>query len=189
MVSIAELWLPILLSGVFVFVASSIIHMVIPYHRSDYKHLPNEDQVLDSLRPHDIAPGEYFFPACKDMKEMQSEEMIQKWNNGPAGMMTIFPKGTMKMGKFLLQWFIFTLVISVGVAYVAGRSLAPGAEFKAVLQIAGTVAIMVYALANVNNSIWKSVRWGVTAKFFFDGVIYGLVTGLTMAWLWPQAAV
>ena len=36
MVSILALWLPILVAAVIVFVASSILHMVLPYHRSDY---------------------------------------------------------------------------------------------------------------------------------------------------------
>jgi len=34
MVSLAALWLPILLAAVFVFIASSIIHMVLPYHKT-----------------------------------------------------------------------------------------------------------------------------------------------------------
>jgi len=33
MVPIMSLWLPILLSAVFVFIASSIIHMVLGYHK------------------------------------------------------------------------------------------------------------------------------------------------------------
>ena len=45
MVSISALWLPILLSAVIVFVASSIIHMVLPVHRGDYRKLPEEDRV------------------------------------------------------------------------------------------------------------------------------------------------
>ena len=37
MVSLADLWLPILLSAVLVFVASSLIHMVLGWHRHDFK--------------------------------------------------------------------------------------------------------------------------------------------------------
>jgi len=49
MISVAALWMPILLSAVFVFVASSILHMVLPYHRSDFAKLPAEDEVRDAL--------------------------------------------------------------------------------------------------------------------------------------------
>ena len=50
MVPITALWLPILLSAVIVFVASSIIHMLLPIHKSDYRQLPEEDRVLGTLR-------------------------------------------------------------------------------------------------------------------------------------------
>ena len=48
MVSVTALWLPILLSAVIVFVASSIIHMVLPFHRKDYRPVPSEDGVMDA---------------------------------------------------------------------------------------------------------------------------------------------
>lgn len=49
LISVAALWMPILLSAVFVFVASSILHMVLPYHRSAFGKLPAEDEVRDAL--------------------------------------------------------------------------------------------------------------------------------------------
>ena len=52
MAAVVALWLPILLSSVIVFVVSSIIHMLSPWHKSDYPKLANQDQVMDALRPH-----------------------------------------------------------------------------------------------------------------------------------------
>ena len=49
MIPLTTLWLPILLSPVIVFFASFIIHMVLTYHRSDYRKLPDEDRVTDAL--------------------------------------------------------------------------------------------------------------------------------------------
>src|SRR5579863_8933433 len=44
------LWLPILLSSVFVFLASSIIHIALPrWHKGDYLKVPNEDEVMDAM--------------------------------------------------------------------------------------------------------------------------------------------
>src|SRR5262249_44057403 len=51
MTALAALWLPILVSAVAVFVVSSIIHMTPLWHKSDYPRYPNEDRVLDALRP------------------------------------------------------------------------------------------------------------------------------------------
>ena len=46
MVPLAALWLPILLSAVIVFVASSLMHMLLKYHQGDYRQLPDEDKIL-----------------------------------------------------------------------------------------------------------------------------------------------
>ena len=37
MMPLSALWLPIVLSAVIVFVASSIMHTLLPYHRGDYQ--------------------------------------------------------------------------------------------------------------------------------------------------------
>ena len=73
MVSITALWLPILLSAIIVFVASSIMHMLLPYHRSDYRQLPDEDKVLAVLRGAGLTRGLYVFPHCTH-KNMKSPE-------------------------------------------------------------------------------------------------------------------
>jgi hypothetical protein len=64
MVPVMDLWLPIVLSAVFVFVASSLIHMVLQSHKSDYGKLAAEPRVLDELRAHAIPPGTYAFPCA-----------------------------------------------------------------------------------------------------------------------------
>ena len=44
--SLADLWLPILVAAVLVFVVSSVIHMVLQYHKPDYRKLAKEEEVL-----------------------------------------------------------------------------------------------------------------------------------------------
>src|ERR1700757_3559999 len=103
MVPIHVLWLPILLSAVIVFVASSIIHMVLPFHKSDYRKLPDEEKVLDVLRSAGTTPGRvYTFPYTTH-KEMKAPETVEKFKRGPVGMLTILPSGAPNMGKFLGQ--------------------------------------------------------------------------------------
>lgn len=63
MVSLSELWLPILLSAIVVFAASSLIHMVLPFHKSDYTKVPREDDVMTALRSFSIPPGDARSPA------------------------------------------------------------------------------------------------------------------------------
>lgn len=185
---LSDLWLPILLSAVFVFVASSILHMVIPIHKSDFKKLSGEDQVLETMRAQGVQPGEYMFPCAGSLKDAGTPEMIAKFKKGPVGIMTVMPSGAPAMGKNLMQWFVYSILISVFTAYIAWHGLTRPAEYLAVFRITGTVAVMAYGFSNIPNSIWKGVSWSTTAKFIFDGVIYGLLTAGTFGWLWPDAA-
>ncbi len=185
---LTELWLPIVLSAVFVFIASSIIHMALPIHKSDVKKMKNEDAILDAMRSNDVEPGAYMFPCAGSMKEMSSPEMIAKIEKGPVGWLTVLPPGGFNIGKSLVQWFVFSLIVSLLVAYVGWHGLGAGARYLDVFRLSGAAAILVYAIAPMNDSIWKGARWGTTGKFVFDGVIYGLVTAGTFGAMWPEAA-
>ena len=61
MVAIMSLWIPIVLSAVLVFIVSSIIHMLLPYHRTDFGKVPSEDEVMEALRKFNIPPGDTSF--------------------------------------------------------------------------------------------------------------------------------
>ncbi len=182
---LADLWLAILLSAVFSFIASSIIHMVIPIHKGDYKRLPGEEEILALMRKHSVGRAEYHFPFCDSMKDMGSEEMIAKLNQGPVGILSLMPNGPWQMGKTLGQWFAYLVLVSVFVAYIASKSLAAGADYLDVFQITGATAVLAYGISTIPNSIWKPSPWSTTARFIFDGVVYGLLTAGTFAWLWP----
>jgi hypothetical protein len=107
---IALLWLPIVAAAVIVFVASSIIHMVSPWHKSDYPKVPNEDKVMDALRPFAIPPGDYMIPRPASQKDMQSPEFADKLKKGPVMIVTVLPNGPRGMGKYLGQWFLYCVV-------------------------------------------------------------------------------
>jgi hypothetical protein len=185
MVPLTALWLPILLSAVIVFVASSVMHMLLPYHRSDYQPLPDEDKVLTALRSAGLSRGLYIFPHTTH-KDMKSPAMIEKYKQGPVGMITVFPTGQVNMGKFMGLWFGFCLIVSIFVAYLTGHTVAPGTDYLHVFRVAGTAAFLTYGLGNLSNGIWKGQPWGVVLKDVFDGLIYGLLTAGTFGWLWPR---
>src|SRR5260370_3262034 len=109
MVSLSALWLPIVLSAVIVFVASSIMYMLLPYHRSDYRKLPEEDKILAALRAAGLTRGLYHFPFCTH-KEMKSPAAIEKFKQGPVGMLTVVPSGPPAMPKFLRSGFVSCLL-------------------------------------------------------------------------------
>jgi len=179
-------WLPILLSSVFVFVASSIIHTVTPWHKSDYTKLPNEDKVMDLLRPLQIPPGDYMVPRPSSTEDLRSPEFIEKMKKGPVLMLTVWAAGPARMGKSLALWFIYSVVVGVFAAYVTGHALAPGTAYVHVFRFAGVTAFLGYSLALWQMSIWYHRSWTTTIKSTVDGLIYGLLTAGTFGWLWPR---
>ena len=185
MVSIPSLWLPIVLSAGLVFIVSSVIHMFLPYHRSDFGKVPAEDDVMDALRNFEIPPGEYVIPCPGSPEAMKSEAFQEKANKGPVAFMTVMPSGMPGMGKSLVQWFVYSIIVGVIAAYIAGRALGPGAEYLKVFQLAGCTAFVGYAVALWQNSIWYKRKWSTTLKNTFDGLVYSLLTGGAFGWLWP----
>ena len=185
MTGLGSLWLPILLSAVLVFVVSSIIHMASPWHKSDYPKLPNEERVMDALRPLAIPPGDYMMPRPSSTQEMRSPEFQEKRRRGPALVMTVFPTDSMSMTSNLVGWFIYLLVTGLFAAYIAGRALPPGSEYMSVFRFVGATAFLGYALALWQMSIWYRRAWSTTIKSTIDGLIYALLTAGVFGWLWP----
>ena len=185
MVPVDQLWMPIVLAAVFVFIASSVIHMATPMHKSDMKKLPEEDAVGAAMRKAGVGPGDYLMPCPGSMKEMGAPEFQEKYRRGPVAFLTVLPSAPPAMGKALGSWFVFCLLVSFFVAYITGLACPAGTHYGQVFQVAGSVAILGYAFSNVTNSIWKSVAWGTTLRFVVDGMIYALVTAGTFGWLWP----
>ncbi|HVS16344.1 MAG TPA: hypothetical protein VMV46_20705 [Thermoanaerobaculia bacterium] len=183
MVSVMALWLPILLSAVLVFVVSSIIHMVLPYHRSDYAKVPSEDELTATMRRLAIPPGDYVIPHAASGEQRQSEEFKKKLEQGPLAMLTVWQG--LNMGASLAQWFVYCVVVAIFAAYVAGQAVAPGGEYLSVFRFAGTTAFLGYALALMQTSIWMRRAWSSTLKSMFDGLIYALLTAGVFGWLWP----
>lgn len=187
MVPLSALWLPIVLSAVIVFVASSIMHMLLPYHRSDYNRLPDEDKVTSTLRSLNLKRGLYVFPHCTP-KDMKSPAAQEKYKQGPVGFITIVPSGPPALPKLLALWFLYSLVVSFFAAYLTAHTVAAGTSYLAVFRVVGTAAFLAYGLGILPNSIWKGQTPSTTIKELIDGLIYALLTAGTFGWLWPRIA-
>lgn len=186
MISIPDLWMPIVLSAVFVFVVSAILHMALKYHQADYKAIPNEGSVLAELGKAGLPPGYYNFPHFDSMKEMGTEEGQEKLRRGPVGTLTLLPNRPINMGKLLGLWFVYILIVSLFVGYLAGRTLASGADYLTVFRFAGAAAFLAYGVGQLVDSIWKGMPWSNTLRATADGLVYSLVTAGTFGWLWPR---
>jgi len=186
MICLTTLWLPILLSSILVFVASSLIHMVLKWHNPDYRGLPNEEEVRAALLKASPAPGQYVIPYCMNHKDLQKEEFQKKFSEGPVGLLYLKASGLPRMGSALGLWFVFNLVVSFCVAYLTSRTTPAGTHYLQVFRVAGTVAFLAYAAGTVPNSIFMGKPWRVTLKEILDGLIYALLIAGTFGWLWPR---
>jgi hypothetical protein len=179
---LAALWLPIVLSAVLVFILSAIIHMVFKWHNSDYGKLPNEEAVRAAIRSGNPEPRQYIFPHAGDMSQMNTPEMQQKFIEGPVGVLYLRRPGPPTMGPALTQWFLYTLMVSLFVAYVAASSAPEGVQYMAVFKVVAITAFLGYGAAPLPAAIWMGKPWGVATKEVVDGVLYALVTAGTFAW-------
>jgi len=169
MVSLMSLWLPILLSAVIVFVASSVIHMTPLWHKNDFPKVPREAELLNALRPFAIAPGDYFIPRAAGMQEMRSPEFKEKMRQGPVALMTVMPNGPISMGRPLAQWFVFLIVVGIFAAYIASRTLPagtstqPSALERRYWKVAPVVPVGPAAVSTTSRAVVSPSTGAVTA--------------------------
>lgn len=186
MTGLAALWLPILVSAVLVFVASSVIHMALPWHKGDYRQVPGEEKLVDAVRSLAIPPGDYMVPHAGGLKEAATPEFKAKLEKGPVLIMTVRPNGPVSMTGSLVSWFVYCAAVGLFSAYVAGRGLPPGTPYPRVFQLAGATAFLCYAVGLWQNSIWLARSWATTFRQTVDGLVYALLTGGVFGWLWPR---
>ena len=185
-IPITTLWLPILIGAVLAFLASFVLHMLLPLHRSDFVKLPNEDEVMEALSKHQIPPGDYVMPHGGGTEVAKTEAFQQKVQKGPVAVMTVMePAVFTSMGSTLVQWFAYLLLVGILTAYVAGRTLEAGAEYLSIFRLTGTVSFAAYSMALMPQSIWWKKSWAATLKSMFDGLVYAALTAGAFGWLWP----
>lgn len=186
MVSLTQLWLPILLGAVAVFVASSLVHMVLTWHKTDFARLPNEDEVRAAIRKGAPAPGAYMTPWCAEMKDLGTAEMQARFTEGPVAFVFVRPNGPPAMGPALGQWFVLNVVVAFFTAYLCSRLLPAETAYLQVFRVAGTVTFLSYGIGAISDGIWGGRPWSVVAKHVADALIYAGVSGGVFGALWPN---
>ena len=182
---LTELWLPILINGVVLFILSFLAWVILPHHFNDFKRVPDEQIFMDAIRDLKLPTGNYMFPYADCKADQGKPEFAERYKAGPRGTIQIFEMPN--MGINMAKTVVFFLVTSALIAYVTYAACPPTAEnqFIKVWQIAGTIGILVHASSGVLNGIWFKRKVFTDC---IDGVVYGLVLGLIFAALWPVTA-
>jgi len=186
MIPVVAFWLPIAASAVLVWIASMMIWMLMPYHRSDYRGFPDEDAVRTALKGQELKPGQYNIPNVASRKELDAPEGKRKFEEGPVGFFTLLPNRVPPVGRQMVIIFVYYLLVGATVAYVASRTLGGDTPGYLVFQVTGTVTWMAYGLAGVPDAVWFGRPWRAVAKQLLDAFLLGLVTGGVFVWLWPR---
>lgn len=186
MVSLTQLWMPVLLSAVGVFVVSSLIHMVFKWHKGDFLRLPNEDALRTLFKGAEVPPGMYVVPHCADMKQMGSPAMKAKYAEGPVGMLLLRAKGPIDMRASLGQWFLLSVGVACAAAYLASRTLAPGTHYLQVFRLVAIATFLAYGTGSIIAGIWMGQPWRAVVKDLVDAILYAIVSGGAFGWLWPK---
>src|ERR1044071_2245 len=105
-VHLGELWLPIVVSAVLVFIASNILWMALPFwHSRDYKTTGNDDAYVGAARS--LQPGMYMWPKM-DWKTMTPEQQ-KEWGAGPSALMYLKNPSAFSFPKTLGTYFLYKI--------------------------------------------------------------------------------
>jgi hypothetical protein len=189
MLTLLDLWLPILLSAAAVWFWAFLSWAILPIHRRDHGPLPDEEALLRYLRELNLPPGAYGFPHAKDSAQHKDPAFVEKWKAGPTGMLNVLdPKAG--MGMNMLLTFIVYLIVSLLIGYIGWAAGLPrGADFWSIFRVLGTAGILAYTFAFLPSMIWFQATPNAKLAGIMDGLISGVVTGLIFAALWPGVAV
>ncbi|MBS0186489.1 MAG: hypothetical protein JSS51_00370 [Planctomycetes bacterium] len=187
---LSQLWLPILISGVSVWIASFIAWMMIGHHRKDRDAIPGggEQAFMDTVTRMNIKPGNYGFPDfCQHDNLPRQERMAARkalYDRRPMGTLRVW--GEMNMGVNMLVTFLFYLVTSAMIGYLTWAAFGRGASAGKIVQVAGTAGILAYCFASFPHDIWFQKKRRAMMMDWLDGIVFGLITGAIFAWLWPR---
>lgn len=184
LIPLYALWLPILVSAALVVSMSFALHRLLNYHLRDYDRLANEDEVIEALDRLGVPPGNYPMPLPTTRREMMSPAFMTRRERGPIWLNVMKP---FSMRTVLMEWFAYAVVAGILTAYLTALSHDAGAEPGEITRFAGTTAFVGHSLALWQRSIWYQTKWSRTVRSTFDGVVYGVLTGLTFGWFWPEA--
>lgn len=183
---VGQLWLPILAATAICFVASAVVWMAGPHHKKEWPPAPGQDALIKVLRDTGVQAGSYMFPHADRANKVEFEAAMKRWAEGPAGVLFIFPRGPMGMGKMLGQQLVYFLIVNVMLAYVGHHARLDGQPYLRVFQVIGAVGFMAHWLGSMPESIWFGRPWKNLWLQGVDGLLYALLSAGTFAAMWPR---
>lgn len=183
--SMWDLWLPMIVSAVFVFITSCVLWMASPLHKQDFKDPGDgEGPLLECLRRPCFEPGVYFVPWTKGWPK--DPEAVEKRDRGPWALVTVVPKPNFRAN--CAAWGVHQLVVAMLVAYALSLTFHTGSHWMSIARSAATIGLLAHGGYAVPLSIWHGLPWKQLPGRLLDAAVYTALTAGTFAWFWPRAA-
>ena len=179
---LTDLWLPILITTIVLWISSTVAWMVMPHHFGDRRKIDCEDELMQFVEQQNIAAGNYMFPYPEKASDMNKPEHMQRYAKGPRGTLNVYNAVPMPVNVGLtVLYFAVTVSIIAYITHVACQTADNSTDFMRVFRISGTIGMLTYASNNVLNRIWFRQRvW----TDMVDGIVYGFLLGIIFASLW-----
>jgi len=185
MTPITSLVLPILAAAVAVFVLSSLVQGLMPWHKHDFAGVADDDAFIENIRRLNLPPGDYCVPSQRLPNGQRNPAFVDKWAKGPNVTMTVIA-GSSSMARYMSQWFAFTLLVAAIAGWVTGSIVRPGSDHHPIFHYSAIVTLISYSLGAWPLSIWYHRKWSTALWSTLDAALYGIATGMIFMWLWPK---
>lgn len=182
--SVFDLWLPILATGIATHIASTIAWMALPHHKPEWRKLPVEDELQDWLDSKNVAAEQYLFPHTHDPEVMKSEDFQHKMQSKCRGMLILWPE-PVNMGAAIGKTLAFFFVAAFMIGYLTSLASLDG-SFMDVFRFTFTAALLTHCAGEFPGVFWFRRK---VAMSLLDGLAFAIITGLLFAWLWPSVNV
>jgi hypothetical protein len=182
-----SLWLQVLIVAVVTFMVSGVFWTTMPWHRSEFKALPNEDAVRKVLHAQGVTEGQWRIPYSENPADWKTEEFAKRYETGPVGIIQLETPSGVAMGSRLVKTFGLYFLVAFFTAYVLRQAFPVGAPYMKVFQLAGCVSFASHVFGQVQDTIWFSKSWRRVLLQAADSVVYALLTAGVFASMWPDA--
>lgn len=179
----------ILIGAVVYFGWGMISWMVLPWHNTTLKKLPEEQLIMDTLKTVIAEPGFYVFPNCKgpDGQMMDKNVSAEKFKKGPNGAVIFSPGGREPMPPqaFIIEILANLLIAAISMVLLRLTRDRVTSIVPRALMIA-FVGLLVGAAAHVPYWNWFQFPADFTRVAVLDSVIGFFLLGFAQAKFVPE---
>lgn len=180
--------LGVVVGATVLFIWGSISWMVLPWHNSTIKPLPEETLLLDTMRVVIKEHGLYMFPSGQTPEGgMDQQGWIEKMKRGPSGLMVFIPGGREPaMGKNMLVNFLGNLFAAAVLLLILSSAADRVHSLGGRVGLSAAVGLLVAVMGPVMQWNWFSFPAGFTAVAVFDHVIGSALMGAVLSFFVPK---